>query len=88
MQQFSDWLWGQTKKPVVDHTGLAGVYDFYLVHGRESLAGRTPADNAASEPGGPDIIHAVQALGLKLEPQKGDVETLVIEHVNRVPTAN
>jgi uncharacterized protein (TIGR03435 family) len=61
-------------KPVMDHTGLTGRYD---------LALEMPAPD-----GGESIFTAVQEqLGLKLEPAKGTVETLVIDHVER-PSEN
>src|SRR5581483_10666325 len=30
MAEFAKWLWSQTKKPVVDRTGLESTYDFYV----------------------------------------------------------
>jgi uncharacterized protein (TIGR03435 family) len=83
-----------TDRPVVDKTGLTGYYDL----GLPSAALRRPpppAPPAASQP--PDaasapsedesIFAALEALGLRLEPAKGPVETLVIDHVER-PSEN
>lgn len=61
-------------RPVIDKTGLAGRFDFHLLFSVEdrysSLA--------------PDIFSAVKAqLGLKLASQRGPVEFLVIDHVER-----
>jgi uncharacterized protein (TIGR03435 family) len=40
-------------------------------------------------PSGPTIQQALRdQLGLKLELKKGPIETLVIDHVDKVPTAN
>jgi len=37
----------------------------------------------------PDIFQAVkEQLGLRLEPAKGDVDFLVIDHLNKMPTGN
>jgi uncharacterized protein (TIGR03435 family) len=37
----------------------------------------------------PDIFQAAkEPLGLRLEPAKGDVDFLVIDHLNKMPTGN
>jgi uncharacterized protein (TIGR03435 family) len=81
-------------RPVVDKTGLTGYYDLAL----PSSALRRPAP--PSPPGAPQpletpappledesIFGALEALGLRLEPAKGQVATLVIDHVER-PSGN
>jgi uncharacterized protein (TIGR03435 family) len=70
-------------RPVLDLTGLKGVYDYTI-----DLSGLgRPGDNGATE--GPSIFSAVQQdLGLKLEARKEPVEMLIIDHVEKVPTAN
>ncbi len=45
-----------------------------------------PAD-AASDPGG-SIFNAIQTLGLKLEPRKTPLTTIVVDHVEKMPTEN
>jgi len=70
-------------RPVVDRTGLEGTYDFDLKFATED----TPIDSADSNL--PDLFTAVQEqFGLKLVPQKVPVETLVIDHVDKIPTEN
>jgi uncharacterized protein (TIGR03435 family) len=62
------------KRPVLDKTGLAERYDFRI----EFAAGDDPAE-------GPSIQAALQEqLGLKLETAKGQSETLVIDHVEKL----
>ena len=43
---------------------------------------------AASDPSGSSMFTAVQQLGLKLEPRKAAVETIVIDHLEKTPTEN
>jgi len=84
-------------RPVVDKTGLTGLYDFDLEFARDpSLAGPPPPPpppgglpaEPANQPSGPSIFTAVQQqLGLKLEPAKGPREVLVIDSVER-PSEN
>lgn len=97
LTRFADVLSRQIGTLVVDKTGLKGEYDFTLkwtpdesqgqmFHG----AGEPPRDAAPPPPdaSGPSIFTAVQEqLGLKLESQKGPVDTIVIDHIER-PSAN
>ena len=77
-------LYGTAGRPIHDKTGLTGRYDISLQldAGGEGGASATPQDMEAQ------IFTALQEqLGLKLEPAKGPVETLVIDHVER-PSEN
>ena len=89
--------------PVVDQTGLTGKYDLRLRYDPASLPGGRGApigkdihDEPGARPDGgdpdggpPSIFSALQQqLGLKLEAKKGPVELLVIDHVEKMPTAN
>jgi len=65
-RHLSRWL----GRPVIDRTSLDGAYDFRFEYDSFNL-GR---DAEASIP------VSVQGLGLKLEPGKGAVETIVIDH--------
>jgi uncharacterized protein (TIGR03435 family) len=78
-------------KRVVDRTGLTGLYDFELQFSMQSAlttgalttappGGTTPA---APIDDGPTIFDAVRELGLKLESDRGPVEHLVIDSVER-----
>jgi uncharacterized protein (TIGR03435 family) len=42
----------------------------------------------ASDPSGGGIFAALQKLGLKLEPRKAPMETIVIDHLEKTPTEN
>jgi uncharacterized protein (TIGR03435 family) len=79
---FVEMLSGQLRAPVVDATGLAGKYDFVVSWAWEE--GPDAASAFAAE-----LIAAVQSqLGLKLERKKGDVDVLVIDHIEKTPTEN
>jgi uncharacterized protein (TIGR03435 family) len=74
-------LSAQLGKSVVDHTGLTGKYDFKL----EWTADNTPA---ADQDRGPTLFTALQEqLGLRLDTEKGIVNMLVIDHLER-PSEN
>ncbi len=77
--------------PVVDQTGLTGEYDFKLDF---AMAGRRNGP-AADSPGGDtadpasDVFAAAEdQLGLKLELKKLPFDVLVIDHIDKEPTAN
>ncbi len=75
-----------TDRLVVDKTGLTAEYDFDLRWTPDDLqesAGEIP--EAVS---GPSIFTALkEQLGLKLQPAKGPVDILVIDHIER-PSEN
>jgi uncharacterized protein (TIGR03435 family) len=70
--------------PIQDRTGLTGHYDFVVAWG--AWTGGLAGAEDTSDPG-PTMSSAVGALGLKLVPAKGQVETLVLDHVER-PSEN
>ncbi len=81
MKEFVSTLSGPLRTPVVNKTGLTGRYDFTV--------------DLSSYPMGeqPDMTAIVMSalreqLGLSLVARKEKVEILVIEHVEKIPTAN
>ncbi|WP_256369658.1 TIGR03435 family protein [Granulicella sp. L56] len=74
--------YGDVGRKVVDKTGLKGRYDFTLRW--------APNDRAitASDASGPSIFTAIQEdLGLKLEPSRTMLDTIVVDHAEK-PTEN
>jgi len=64
-------------RPVLDQTGLTGSYDYKIEFARDPAA-------AVAESSAASLFTAVQEqLGLKLEPRKASIETLVIDHAER-----
>ncbi len=65
-----------TGAPVIDATGLLGRYSVVL---EVSTGGNEPGNT---------IFDAVEKLGLKLEPRKVTIKTIVVDHVSKLPTQN
>ena len=73
-------------RPVFDHTGLAGTFDL-SIEWAPRLNGPPPL-GFIPDADGPTFAEALQdQLGLKLVPQTGPVDVLVIDHVEQ-PSAN
>jgi len=103
MQNLADWLpqFAALDRPVVDMTGLKGVYAFELeipigtvvrvYDGGTGATGASPgADLGASTPVGDERLRMLRKqlvrLGLKLEKRKTPIDTLVIDHIEKNPT--
>jgi len=76
------WLsQGWLGAPVVDQTGVAGVYDFSLTW---TMTNRR---EDPVEPPGLSLFDAIEdQLGLKLEERKVALDRIVVDHAERVPT--
>lgn len=75
-------------RPVVDMTGLKGTYDFEVNYTRRLRLDLPPGgkiDGEDPDTRGPNIFTAFrQQLGLELRAQKGPVEVVVVDHVERL----
>jgi uncharacterized protein (TIGR03435 family) len=79
-------------RPVVDRTGLQGVFDFTLDLGRYVLDGAT-GKPILDGMGRVDMEGALlrglpEQLGLSLQPTHAPIEVLVIDHIEKDPTGN
>jgi uncharacterized protein (TIGR03435 family) len=87
LAHFATVLSGQLGHPVADATGLQGRYDFAVTYAPSTtspdISGAMP--EAAADP---DIVGAMQQIGLRLEQKRGMIEMLVIDHLEKVPTEN
>jgi len=82
------FLAGEIDKPVVDHTGLTGTFDWVLElpAGIITLIPKPPSPD--DPPKGTFFIDALRKqLGLKLVSSNGAIRTLVIDHIER-PSEN
>lgn len=67
----------QAGRPVEDHTGLNGLFDFHIEWSPQQM------DDAL-----PSLFTVLQQeLGLRLRPAKGTIETVVIDHIEQ-PSAD
>jgi uncharacterized protein (TIGR03435 family) len=75
---------GNLGRPVLDQTGLTGNYDFKI----EFLPEVPPNMQLPPEAVGPSFIDALRdQLGIKLVPQKGPFDFLIVDHIEH-PTEN
>lgn len=88
LDDFARFQLGVLDRPVVNKTGLAGLFNFHLEYTPDdsSSASRQGAQATANPPG-PSIFSAVQKLGLKLDAAKGPGEFLVIDSASK-PSEN
>ena len=86
-------LSGELNMPVVDKTGITGLYDIDLKWAPDPSRPdfgdvHNPADLPAPDPNRPEIFTAIrEQLGLELKAEKGPVDVIVIDRVER-PTPN
>jgi uncharacterized protein (TIGR03435 family) len=84
MDGFANYLSQRLDRPVLDQTGLKGLFEIKLDWSPDSI--QRPGANDDLQ--GPSIFTALQEqLGLKLEGRKAPVEVLVIDHAE-MPSEN
>jgi uncharacterized protein (TIGR03435 family) len=88
--QIPGWGMARVDLPVVDLTEIQGSYDFQLEWSIPANRGEGGKGDvaSASDSGGATIFDAMSQIGLKLEQRKRPVSVIVIDHAERVPTAN
>ncbi len=87
ISRFTFMLTRRMDRPVLDQTGLKGIYTYTIDLSGLGFAGR-PAERQEGE-AGPSIFTTVQRdLGLRLEARKEPISMLVIDSANKVPIEN
>ncbi len=76
-----------TDRPLVDKTGIKGLYHIETTPWR-SMTGPPPPEGAKDESGSlfedlPTIFGVLEKLGLKLEPEEDKVDVFVIDHIEQ-----
>lgn len=100
MRDLAGYISNWTDRPVVDRTGLDGLYAIETEGwapmrlpppppgGPPPNAGATPSgDGDMADPARPTLFTVLRRLGLELKPRRGPVETYTVEHIER-PRAN
>ncbi len=91
-----DFLQMWTDRPVINKTDVTGLFDIDVRQGWVPMRGRpappagqqpTAEDLAFADPTRPTLNAVLGTIGLKLEPAKGPVEILVVDHIER-PSGN
>ena len=75
MAAFADFLTTVSDRPVIDGTGLSGIFDFDMTFG-----------DVNSEL--PSLSVVLQEMGLKLEKRETEIEILVIDSADKLPVEN
>lgn len=89
MREFASLLRLNLNRPVFDHTGLMGVFQFKTELDRlSSNLTTTDRNGNPFEPTGLSTFKAVEALGLKVQQLREPVPVLVVDKMNRTPTAD
>jgi uncharacterized protein (TIGR03435 family) len=103
MAALADRLTQFMDRPVVDATELKGNYQVTLDVPKEAMTGMAFAQKLAALAGlgsfavpnasapdtsGAAIIQAVKALGLELQSRKAPLETIIVDRLEKTPTAN
>jgi uncharacterized protein (TIGR03435 family) len=92
--RFVQLLSSDGDRVVVDKTNLKGSYEASFdisMDGQPQPQGPGGGDGGTAVASAPRInpmLQAVEQMGLKMEPQKDQVEMIVVDHIEKVPTDN
>jgi len=86
LDRLAIWLNRFTDLPVVNMTGIEGVFDFTLKYSLENETRKAEANGAPKYPIVPLAIQ--EQLGLRLEKRTAKVEVLSIDHAEKTPIEN
>jgi uncharacterized protein (TIGR03435 family) len=96
MRELASRLRLHTDRPVLDNTGLTGIYQFKIELPVPDLTRVLQNAGATRVNGNPDIsdpprvsvFDAVARLGLRLEPRRSPIDVIVVDKIARTPTDN
>jgi bla regulator protein BlaR1 len=82
-----DILSPQLRRPIIDKTGLTGLFDYHFDAASGAPNSSPQLDDPAYQDTIDTITNALEKLGLKIQPAKGTTESVVVDHVER-PSEN
>jgi uncharacterized protein (TIGR03435 family) len=94
MEELATELTSNVDRPVIDKTGLTGVYHFKVELGPSESTIRmmqgagittTVQGTPLSEPTGVSTFKNLEALGLKLQERKAPIDVIVVDKIERTP---
>jgi len=97
MTEFASLLTANVARPVFDKTKLTGLYQFQIELPRDAAyvgvvaplgIARTADGQPLNDPTGVSAVKAVEQLGLRLEPRRISMDTIVVDSINKTPTEN
>jgi uncharacterized protein (TIGR03435 family) len=89
MEEFANWLsLPSMGRPVIDRTGLTGSFSFHANLFNLEKGANVKSAMVSDEATDTLLATLPPELGLDLKPQKAPIEFLVIDHAEKVPTAN
>jgi uncharacterized protein (TIGR03435 family) len=89
MTQLASMLSFTVDRPVVDRTMLRGLYRLRIeLPPPTFMIGSVFAQTPTNEPSSVSPFSAVEKLGLRLERRRAMLATLVVDHIDRVPSPN
>ena len=98
MKELADFLRTFAGRPVIDETGLTGLYQFTIQVPSTSIgtdallrSGVTTTSTGAPinrDPSGLSLFNSVEKLGLSLEARNSPMPVLVVDHIMQIPTEN
>ncbi len=92
MSDLASYVENWAGRPLLDKTGIKGLYRIETKPWRSMEASQAPAPDAKAEDGSelsdlPTLFQIFEQLGLKMEAQKDQAEVYVVDHVEK-PSAN
>jgi uncharacterized protein (TIGR03435 family) len=88
LEGFAKSLTVDLARPVVNKTGIEGLFDIAFDCSSDSLPGLQRMTASEDPPLGPSILTAIRGLGLDLVSQKVTAKRLVVDSAEMVPTEN